>query len=1106
MNNDLKRVGLIFDSEGNANFVKTLQQVNASLRENYNQFKINQYEWNNSTSVTEKLTKQQEYLTERYDIQSDKVKILKMQLEELNSSEEKNEKAIAKKEKELVQAEIQLKKYGTQLNEVNDKLASSVEKNKELVESLTTVGDKIETVGKKASILSGMVAAGLTASAKTAIDFETAFTGVEKTVDGTEEQMQKLKQGIRDLAKEIPSSTTEISAVAEAAGQLGIETDNVLKFTKTMINMGNATNLSAEEAATTLARFANVTKMSQQDFDKLGSTIVALGNNFATTESEIAQMGMNLGSAGSQIGMTQSEIMALATALSSVGLEAQAGGTAFSKLMINMQLAVETGNKDLKDFARVAGMTANEFSKAFKEDAVGALLSFIKGLSKSGEQGKSAIKILNDMGITETRLRDSILRSANASDIFNDAIKLGNKAWNENNALSNEASKRYNTLKSKLEIVKNKLLDNVITIGNKLMPVVEKILDKISKWTDNLSKLNDNQIETALKIGTLVVAAGPLLTILGKLTTGIGTTIGTVSKFSDALKVASGTMTSTNTSVNGLASIISKMTNPLGLAITAIGTLTAGIALYKSITEDSNEQTKKFVDEMQKEIDSYNTLKEAQENQASVQLNEVNNTQTLYNELKKITDENGRIKKGYENRANFIVNELQNSLGVEISLTDGIINNYQDLQKEIEKTIKLKKANILLDLSEDKYKTSLQEKDKAYQDILATEQKIIEKNQEILKLQEDYDFAVKTHNLSDEIYYKNKVEKAEKSLELLKNTLSQEKTIYEEHLKNITDYEEGSAIILSGDLENIQNWANRRQLTMSSSVKEQEDIMSKNIQQLTYNIEYYKKLYDEDVKNRNEAGQQATKNQLENNEEMLDVIVQSMLEQTSAINENSPDIINAWVTLANTNREKYLEVLNTLPSGLKRTIDKMTGISDSSFQEFGSVLNQKSIDMKKKIIDPFNNNSSVEKMMKNFLSPMASEMDNYSGILERKAGIIASNVLNKFKSVYDIHSPSREAKKIYRNLMLGSEEGIEQEEDNLYKQVSDVAENVLDNLNPGNAIMSSSNYYSKSSNNICSIDYHQLYLCILQALNNCKIKLDDDGFVRIVDDRLREVM
>lgn len=1105
--NDLKRVGLVFDSQGNVDFVKSLKEVNASLRENYNQFKVNQAEWTNATKSSEKLAQQQKYLTERYDLQADKVDILKRQLEELNSSEEKNEKAIAKKEKELAQAEIQLKKYGTQLKEINDKLSSSVAKNEELVKSLQNVGNSIENVGKKASILSGAVAAGMGASIKTAMDFESAFAGVEKTVDGTEQQLENLKQGIRNLAKEIPSSTTEISAVAEAAGQLGIETDNVLEFTKTMINMGNATNLSANDAATTLARFANVTKMSQKDFDKLGSTIVALGNNFATTESEIAQMGMNLASAGSQVGMTQSEIMALATALSSVGLEAQAGGTAFSKLMINMQLAVENGSEELEDFARVAGMSAKDFSNAFKKDATKALLSFIKGLSKSGEQGESAIKVLDDMGITETRLRDSILRSANASDIFSNAIKLGNDAWDSNTALTNEANKRYDTLKSKLEIVKNKLLDNVITIGNKLMPVVEKILDKVSKWTDKLSDLNDNQIETIVKIGAMVVAVGPLLTILGKLTTGIGTTIGTVSKFCDALKVASGTMTSTNTAVNGLASIITKMTSPVGLAVTAVGALAAGIAIYKAQLDDGTKETTRYINEMQKEIDSYYELKKAQEDQASAQLTEVSYTESLYNELQKITDENGRVKEGYESRANFIVNELQNSLGIEISLTDGIIQNYQDLQKEISNTITLKRAKILLDLSEEKYKNSLQEQATAYSNLTKHEQELYTLQQKLSSKQEEYDKWLRQGATVLAIETGQELNKLEKNVAKMQSKIDEEKEIYEQHLKNITDYEEGSTIVLSNDIDAIEKWANKTQLILNSNNENQDNIMSENIKRLSYNINYYKTLYDEDVKNRNEAGQQATKNQLENNKEMLDATIQGMIEQTSTINENKPEIINAWMTLATTNREKYLEIMNKLPSGLQDTITKMTGISNYSFNQFGLSLSNQANAMVKKVTDPFNNNgTAVEKMMQNFLSPMSTQMDNYSVVLERKAGNMASNILNKYKSVFDIHSPSRETKKIFKNLMLGSEQGIESEEDNLYKQVDDVAENVLEGLNAVNS-GSSNNYYSSSSNNIgLSIDYNQLYLCFLQALNNCKMKLDEDGFVRIVDDRMREVI
>lgn len=150
-----------------------------------------------------------------------------------------------------------------------------------------------------------------------------------------------LESGLRDLAKQLPSSHSEIAKVAEAAGQLGIKTQNVKSFTKTMIDLGESTNMSAESAATSLARFANITQMSQKDFDKLGSAIVDLGNNYATTESEITEMALRIAGAGKQVGMSQGDILGFATALSSVGVEAEAGGSAISKVMVQMQLAVE---------------------------------------------------------------------------------------------------------------------------------------------------------------------------------------------------------------------------------------------------------------------------------------------------------------------------------------------------------------------------------------------------------------------------------------------------------------------------------------------------------------------------------------------------------------------------------------------------------------------------------------------------------------------------------------------------------------------------------------------------------------------------------------------
>ncbi|WP_434305896.1 phage tail tape measure protein [Clostridium botulinum] len=322
---------------------------------------------------------------------------------------------------------------------------------------------------------------------KTGVDFESAFTGVKKTVDGTDQQFGQLEKAIRNMAKSMPESASEIAGVAEAAGQLGIKVENIEGFTKSMVMLGDSTNMSSEEAATALARLANITQMPQTQFDRLGSVIVALGNNLATTESEITAMGLRFAGAGHQVGMSEAQILSFAGALSSVGIEAEAGGSAFSKVMVDMQLAVEKGGEGLNQFAKVAGMSSSEFQKAFKEDAAGAIIAFIQGLGKCQESGQSAIGVLDNMGITEVRMRDALLRAAGAGNVFTDALELGTKAWEENTALANEANQRYDTTESKMKMIKNSVVDLGIAMFDKFREPFRESLDTVMESLSNLS-------------------------------------------------------------------------------------------------------------------------------------------------------------------------------------------------------------------------------------------------------------------------------------------------------------------------------------------------------------------------------------------------------------------------------------------------------------------------------------------------------------------------------------------------------------------------------------------------------------------------------------------
>lgn len=364
--------------------------------------------------------------------------------------------------------------------------------------------NKLQQAAKIAGVAA---AAGLAASAKAAIDFESSFAGVRKTVDASEAEFAQLAQNFRNIAKEVPTNVNELNKLGEIAGQLGIEgVDNITQFTTTIAMLGDTTDVSGEEAALSLSRLMNVMGTAQGDIDKLGSTVVALGNNFAARESEIIDISRGLASFGQQIGLTESQVLAFGTAIAASGGESQAASTAFQKVALSMKDAVITGNKDLQHFADVAGVSAQQFKKAFEKDAGEAVVSFIKGLKSIDEAGGSTTAALEELGLADQRLIREFGKVAANADDLTAAIEVGSKAWEENTALSEEAEKRYKTTASQLKILWNRITDVAIVIGSALLPAIngaakwlgenltpafEKVRAQVEKWMPKIKEVAD---------------------------------------------------------------------------------------------------------------------------------------------------------------------------------------------------------------------------------------------------------------------------------------------------------------------------------------------------------------------------------------------------------------------------------------------------------------------------------------------------------------------------------------------------------------------------------------------------------------------------------------
>lgn len=570
-----------------------------------------------------------------------------------------------------------------------------------LYDTLGKVSSKSEQFANTVKPYSMLSFAGIAAATKTAIEFEDAWAGVTKTVDGTPQQLAKIDDGLKNLAQTTSSTYQDIAHYAELAGQMGIPTDSIVGFTKTITELGDTTNLVGEEAAQSIAKFSNVmvsqSKKTNTYYSRLGSTIVDLGNKFSTTESDIMDMATRLGVAGKMVGLNSNQVLGLSTALSSLGIEAAAGGSSVSKMLKKIDLAVSTGDENLSKFAEVSGMTSQQFQKAWGEDAAGTFLKFVEGIGKSSD----ITKTLNDLGITEIKQAQSMGALAQSSDVLANALNVSKNAWNSNTAMANEAEKRYATLKSQLSQTWEAIKQAGDELGQAFAPTLTDLLKIVKKAANEFSNLDEGTQQTIAKMLLLTAAAYPTAKGVSKVA---GATQGAIKFFTKEhpilQKVADGFGDAAKAGDLASTSIISLgkgfvLTHPAITAVTvALGAFAGAVVWADKKRKETMETANKELAYKDtdyavtlKVIDSYEqyakSMSKTKTSMGEIVTQYMQNNKTASHLMKTIEDLNAKeslnaTQKTMLAEAVRELNQLYPDLGVEIDENTGKLNLNED--------------------------------------------------------------------------------------------------------------------------------------------------------------------------------------------------------------------------------------------------------------------------------------------------------------------------------------------------------------------------------------------------------------------------------------------
>ena len=514
---------------------------------------------------------------------------------------------------------------------------------------------------------------------QSANEIDAAYRDMRKTVQGSEADLQALKESAVEYSQTHITSADTMLEMQALGGQLGILIDDLEEFGVITSNLDISTNMDAEDIALRLGQVANVLDLDIEGMQGFSDALVRLGNNMPTQESNIMNIAQRFAAVANTANFSGSEILAWSAAIASTGQRSEMAATAIGNTVSAIEQSLANGGEGFNAFATVAQMSAKDFAEAWKKDPTEALKAFIEGLRTLKDSDESAVATLENMGITGVRQQQTLLGLSNTVDKLGDALKMSEDAWNgvddewgQAGDAAIEAQKKSEGFSGALAILQNNAKDLAESFGDSLVVPMQAAADILKMITDTMNSMPAPLKTIITLVGGAALAFGTIAPVVKVFSTGLGALVTTAGTSGGNLAAFATQVLGIGTAAKGAATGVGMLNTALGgLAIGALVVAVMGAVSAISQLADQTETMRMATDGLTSSMDA---VKQGYEDYAANTKKAVTSTDELVKRTKEVIENQATLAKS--------MSETWRSYGSEAALVDDLAQRIVNLTKK----------------------------------------------------------------------------------------------------------------------------------------------------------------------------------------------------------------------------------------------------------------------------------------------------------------------------------------------------------------------------------------------------------------------------------------